>query len=298
VTERGLQALVAGWAVLTGAVIGSFLNVVIARLPAGESVVRPRSRCPGCKSPIAWYDNVPVVSFLLLRARCRRCRQPISWEYPLVELLAAVAAWLAFRRHGLDPAALAEFAFLALLLALTFIDLHHFALPFELSVPLLALALLAGPLGLSAVPGAAGLRLHGPGGELSALSSAVLGAAVGGGFLWLVWFVAEKILKKEAMGLGDAVLLAGLGAWLGLRALLPILLLASIQGSVVGIALELLGKGQKGRPPGAPPPAEDAEWIPPRHSVPFGPFLAAAALEWLYLAGPLCRLVPILEPFR
>jgi len=185
----------------------------------------------------------------------------------------------------------------ALLLALTFIDIDHFSLPFELTIPTLALALVASPLGLGAVPGATGLRLHGPDGELSALSSAVLAAALGGGFFWLVSTVGEKLLKKEAMGLGDAMLLAGLGGWLGLRALLPVVLLASIQGSVVGIALELLGKGQKGRAPDAPPPASEDDWVPPRHSVPFGPFLAAAALEWLYASGWLARTIPLLEPF-
>jgi leader peptidase (prepilin peptidase)/N-methyltransferase len=296
-TERGLQALLAGWVVLVGAVVGSFLNVVIARLPAGESVVRPRSRCPECKSPIAWYDNVPVLSFLLLRARCRRCGKPISWRYPLVEALAAGAAWLAFRRHGLDPAALTEFAFVALLLALTFIDIDHFLLPHALTVPALVLALAASPLGLAAVRGATGLRLHGADGELSAFSSAVLAAAVGGGLFWLISFGAERLLRREAMGLGDAVLLAGLGGWLGLRALLPVILLASLQGSVVGIALELLGKGQKGRAPDAPPPTSDDDWVPPRHSVPFGPFLVAAALEWLYGSGWLARAISLLQPF-
>src|SRR5512145_1441347 len=99
-----LRVLMALWAALFGATVGSFLNVVVARLPAGESVVHPRSRCPRCRSPIAWYDNVPVLSWLLLRARCRACGSPISARYPLVELAGAGAAWLAVARHGLTTA--------------------------------------------------------------------------------------------------------------------------------------------------------------------------------------------------
>lgn len=296
-TERAARAVLAVWALVTGAVIGSFLNVVIARVPAGQSVVRPRSRCPRCERPIPWYDNIPVVSFLLLRARCRGCRQPISWRYPLVEALGAGAAWLAFARHGLSLAALAEFTLVALLLALSFIDLDSWLLPFELTIPLLVLGLAASPFGLSAVPGATGLRLLDDDGALSALSSALLAAAAGGGFFWLVSWVGEKLLRKEALGLGDVVLLAGLGAWSGLRALLPIVLLASVQGSVVGIALALAGRGQPGPAPDAPPAASDDAWIPPRNAVPFGPFLAVAAVEWLYLSGALARLVPLFEPF-
>ena len=103
-----LPPLAAAWAACLGAVVGSFLNVVIARLPRGESVVRPRSRCPRCGAAIAWYDNVPVLSWILLRARCRACRAPISWRYPLVEALAAGAALAAFFRHGLGAAFAAE----------------------------------------------------------------------------------------------------------------------------------------------------------------------------------------------
>jgi len=280
-----LRWLATAWVVLLGAVLGSFLNVVIARVPAGLSVVRPASRCPRCGASIAWYDNVPIVSFLLLRARCRRCRAPISWRYPLVEALGAGAAYLALHRHGLSVAAVAELVFVLLLLALTFIDLDTWLLPFALTIPLLAAGLLASASGVGAA---------------SSLRSAALGAAVGGGFFWAISFVAGKLLRKEALGLGDVWLLAGLGAWLGARALLPVVLLASTQGAVVGIVQVLLGRGQPGpeeRKEAAPPDGEEAEWIPPRHAVPFGPFLAAAALEWLYLSAPLARAIPLFEPF-
>jgi leader peptidase (prepilin peptidase)/N-methyltransferase len=137
-------------------------------------------------------------------------------------------------------------------------------------------------------------------GAASSLRSAALGAAVGGGVFWVISFTAEKLLRKEALGLGDAWLLSGIGAWLGAPALLPVVLLASTQGAVVGIVQVLLGRGQPG--PGerkGAPKADggDEEWIPPRHAVPFGPFLAAGALEWLFLAGPLARAIPLFEPF-
>lgn len=286
--------LLAAYAALLGAVVGSFLNVVIARVPAGESVVRPRSRCPRCRRPIAWYDNLPVVSWLALRGRCRGCALPISARYPLVELAGGALAWAAVHRHGFGAAALAEFAFTALLLALAAIDLDTWLLPNALTWPLIALGLLAAALGLAAAP---------------SLRSAAWGAGLGFGAFFLVSFLGEKVMKKEALGFGDVWLLAGLGAWLGALALLPVVLLASTQGAVVGIALVLLGKGQPGPPepagadgPAAAPEAggagDDDDWVPPRNAVPFGPFLVAAALEWLWFSGALARAVPIFEAFR
>jgi leader peptidase (prepilin peptidase)/N-methyltransferase len=287
--------LLTAWTALAGAAVGSFLNVVIARVPAGESVVRPRSRCPRCKAEIAWYDNVPVLSWLLLRARCRRCKAAIPLRYPLVELLGGGAAVLALLRHGPSLAALAEFAFAALLLALAFIDVDTWLLPHALTWPTIALGLAASAAGAAAAPG---------------LGSSAWGAAVGFAAFAAVALLGEKVLKKEAMGWGDVWLLAGLGAFLGLRALLPVVLLASIQGAIVGIALIVLGRAQKGpeapstaAAPGGPPagpggeqPEED--WVPPRNAVPFGPFLVLGALEWLYLGDLVARIVPGLGVFR
>ncbi len=204
------HALLAAWAALVGAVVGSFLNVVIARVPAGQSIVKPRSRCPRCGSAIAWYDNVPVVSWLLLRARCRSCGEGISWRYPLVELLGGAAGLLALERHGFSARAAAELAFVALLLALAFIDLDTWLLPNALTWPLLALGLVAAPLRLSSAPSS---------------GSALAGAAVGFGAFYAVAVIGEKVLHREAMGFGDVWLLAGLGAWSGAAALLPIVLL-------------------------------------------------------------------------
>lgn len=279
--EGALRLAIAVWAAVVGAAVGSFLNVVIARVPEGESVVRPRSRCPACRTPIAWYDNLPVVSWLVLRGRCRACGARISPRYVVVELLGAGAALLAWSRHGLTPAALVELAFVGFLLALSFIDLDRWELPHELTRPLIVLGLAGSAVGFTAAPG---------------LRSSAIGAAVGFGAFWLVMRLGPLLLKREAMGLGDVWLVAGLGAYLGAGALLPVVMLASIQGSVVGLALIALGRSQPGPDPARPP--ADGEWVPPRHGVPFGPFLALGALEWLFLGEWLARLVPALEIYR
>jgi leader peptidase (prepilin peptidase)/N-methyltransferase len=301
-----LRPFALAWAAFAGAAIGSFLNVVIARVPAGESVVHPRSRCPRCHTPIAWYDNLPVISWVLLRARCRSCKAPISVRYPVVELLGGAAALAAVARHGFSLAALAEFAFVALLIALSAIDLDTWLLPHALTWPLIALGLGGALLGAGAAP---------------SFRSAAYGAGVGFTLFAAVAVFGEKVLKKEAMGWGDVWLLAGLGAFLGLKALLPVVLLASLQGAIVGIVLIVAGRAQPG--PASPPPApadhdipvppepaaapaaepgdseeDEDDWVPPKNAVPFGPFLAAGALEWLWGAELLSRAVPFLDAFR
>ncbi|MFO0583143.1 MAG: prepilin peptidase [Anaeromyxobacter sp.] len=270
-----------GWVALAGATFGSFLNVVIARVPLGQSVVSPRSRCPRCGTPIAWYDNLPIVSWALLRARCRACRAPISVRYPLVEAAGAAAAAGALARHGPTGAAAAELALVLLLLALALIDLDTWLLPYPLTLPLIAAGLLASWAGLAP---AGGWR------------PALLGAAAGFGAFAAVSWLGAKLARKEALGFGDVWLLSGLGAWFGALALLPIVMLASIQGSVVGIALILLGRAQKGEEGGGE--AQPDGWVPPRNAVPFGPFLVLGALEWLYAADVLASWVPALGLFK
>jgi len=281
VSDDVLLLLVALWVALVGGAVGSFLNVVIARVPAGESVVSPGSRCPRCRRPIAWYDNIPVLSWIVLRGRCRRCGTGIALRYPLVELLGAAAALAAWWRHGLSAAAAAELLLVATLLALAFIDLDTWLLPHALTWPLIPLGVGAAALGVGP---AAGWR------------GAALGAAIGFGLFATLSVVAEKVMKKEALGFGDVWLLAGLGAWLGVAALLPVILLASIQGAVVGIALLALGRAEKGPDGGGA--AQPDGWVPPRNAVPFGPFLVLAALEWLYGAGVIAAAVPALDVFR
>jgi leader peptidase (prepilin peptidase)/N-methyltransferase len=292
VSDAFPEIVLAACALFLGGSLGSFLNVVVARVPAGLSVVHPRSRCPRCLTPIAWYDNVPVLSWLVLRARCRACGLPISARYPLVELAGAAAAVLALRRHGFGAEAGAELAFVALLLALALIDLDTWLLPNSLTWPLLGGGLLLSVLGVTPAGGA---------------EPALYGAGVGFAVFAAIAFVGEKVFKREAMGFGDVWLLAGLGAFLGVKALLPLVLLASLQGTLVGVALALLGKLPRGEDSTATSTAtstpargdgDDDDWVPPRNAVPFGPFLVAGALEWLYLGDRIARLVPTLELFR
>ena len=287
--DGSLRLAIEVWVVALGAALGSFLNVVVARVPAGESVVRPGSRCPRCRAPIAWYDNVPVLSWLVLRGRCRRCGVAIPLRYPAVELAGAAAAWLAWRRHGLSLPFAAELAFVDLLLALALIDLATWLLPHALTWPVIALGLAAAWAGAAPAP---------------TLVASAIGAGAGFATFSLVALIGRLVAKKEALGFGDVWLLAGLGAWLGAPALLPVVLLASLQGSVYGLALVALGRSEPGPPP-APEPAperpegqEEEEWVPPRHAVPFGPFLVAGALEWLYLGGWLVSRFPGLDVFR
>lgn len=256
------------FAFVFGALVGSFLNVVIARVPKRLSIVRPRSFCPSCRTPIRARDNVPILSWLLLRGRCRSCGVRISPRYPFVELAVALLAVAVLRRFGPTPWALAVFAFVAALVALTYIDLDHWLLPRSITIPFIALG-----LGASFLPG-------GPG-----IASAAMGAAVGFGAFVLLGWLAERILKKEALGGGDVWLLAMIGAWLGLRSLLPVVLLASVQGALVGGILLLATR--RHRKTAMPPPRptgdpEVDEWEPPEGAVPFGPFLALGAAEYLF----------------
>lgn len=289
-------------AFLVGLIVGSFLNVVIARVPEGLSIVQPRSRCPGCKQPIAWYDNVPILSWVVLGARCRHCRLPIPVRYPAVELMTALLALAIAREYPPGPWAVALFVFVGLLVAATYIDLDHWIIPHVLTWPGIVIGLVAGRWA--------------PGREWA---DALWGALGGFGIFALVGVVGSRVFKKEALGQGDWWFLAMIGAFLGWKALLPVILLASLQGAVVGILLIVLGRGEPGEdggaetapptepadlaPPSADVPASPAEdrtppsdaaaegtgdadeddWVPPKNAVPFGPFLALAALEQLFL---------------
>lgn len=240
--------------VLFGAVIGSFLNVCIYRIPREESIVRPRSRCPRCGAAIAWYDNIPILSWLLLRGRCRRCAGRISPRYLLVETLTAllfVAVWL---RYGWDLRTVIYWLFVAGLILGTFVDLDHLIIPDRVT-----LGGMAAGLALSAAAPA----LHGAVSWLDGLSRSVLGMAVGLGSLWLVAELGRRAFKKEAMGLGDVKLLGAIGAFLGWRAVLFCLVISSLTGSVVGLYLIFrLGR----------------EW---QSRIPYGPYLALAAVLWI-----------------
>ncbi len=232
---------------MLGLIVGSFLNVVVHRLPRGGSLWRPRSSCPYCRGPVLARDNVPLVSFLLLRGRCRHCRAPISWRYPALEALTGVLFAACAWRFGPSPEALAAAILCSLLVALAAIDLEHFLLPDKLTLP----GILAG-LALS-------LWLPRPG-----FLAAAVGAVAGAGLLILVinfwfWFRGE-----EGMGLGDVNMLALIGAFLGWKGALVALVAAALAGALTGLVLIAAGRMER------------------KSRLPFGAFLAAGALFALF----------------
>lgn len=248
-------------AFLFGLCIGSFLNVLIHRLPRGEGL-GGRSRCPHCSATLAWHDLVPVLSFAVLRARCRGCRAPIAWRYPLVELVTGLLALAVLDRFGPTAAGALYFAFGAALIAVTFIDLDFRIIPDVITLPGVA-------VGLAAVAGAhltARAGLEAPALLVSPLR-ALLGAAGGAAGLWLVARVYHLVTRVEGLGFGDVKLAALLGAFLGGGGVFLTIFLAAVAGSLVGVALIAAGRGT------------------PRTALPFGTFLAPAGLFVLFY-GP------------
>ena len=253
--------------------IGSFLNVVIHRLPimlqrewdaeiTGEmptdayNLITPHSQCPHCQHLIAWYENIPLLSyFLLLRAKCSQCKTPISMRYPLVEALAAVISVPIVFTFGFNAITLYVLVFSWILIALTFIDLDHFLLPDKLTLPLLWIGLLLNTQN-----------------TFTSLESAVYGAAAGYLSLWSIYWAFKLATGKEGMGYGDFKLLAALGAWMGITALPIILLLSSVSAVVIALILALLKKQQLDKP------------------IPFGPYLTIAGFVSLLWGEQLTQL--------
>ena len=232
---------------LFGLCVGSFLNVVIARIPAGRSIAHPGSACPLCGVAIRWYDNLPVLSYIMLGGRCRACHAPISWRYPVVELICGALFAAAYLRFGPGTQLVATLVLLSTLIAITGIDVDHQIIPDVLSIPGIALGLLA-----SLAPGAIGLR------------DSALGTLLGGG-VFIVIIVASAIaLGQPGMGVGDVKLGAMLGAFLGWKLVLLSILLSVLIGGP--LAATLLATGRKGR----------------KDPLPFGPFLAAGGVISLF----------------
>lgn len=290
------------WMVLVaffGASLGSFANVVAYRVPLGRSVVRPASSCPACGAKVPWWGNVPVLGWAFVRARCTSCAAPISARYPLVELamgLLAVALWLHLAGGPeLVPGArlarvLVPFVLLLVfvggLVALTLIDLDWFLLPDVITLPLTGLGLLAA-LAVAPQPGPA-LATH------PTMLAAALGAVLGALVPWVVMRLYGAMTGREGLGGGDWKLLMAIGAWLGVGAL-PFVVFA---GSLQGLAAALIFRRDFARAslpplPGEAPtesaaaPAEAVSFR--RLAVPFGPFLALAAVEWLFFRADLAR---------
>ena len=238
------------FATVLGALVGSFLNVVILRLPEeGESIVFPPSHCPQCQALIRWYDNIPIISFLMLGGRCRRCRKPISWQYPAVELLMALLSFALFRSFGLGAPFFVYFVFCAALLAIIFIDFYHQIIPDVISLPGIILGFAASFL----LPG------------LSWQDSA-LGVLLGGGIFYAIAAGYYLLTRRAGMGGGDIKLLAMIGAFLGWKALPFVIFASALMGSVIGIGAMI--KQKKGG----------------KTVIPYGPFLAVASYLYLFFA--------------
>ena len=236
--------IVAAFAGVLGAIIGSFLNVVIHRVPLEQSIVFPNSACPSCRTPLRAYDNIPIVSFMILGGRCRSCRNPISIRYPIVEALTALLFVAVAMRDGASYALPFDLAFVAALIALIFIDAEHMILPNVITYPgiifavltRIALPYLAGPAQFDDLPGLMARMPQLPLWSVS-LIGAALGALVGGGSLWLMGFLWEKLRGVEAMGLGDVKMMFMVGAYLGWRLAVLTIFFGVFTGSVAGIAV-------------------------------------------------------------
>jgi leader peptidase (prepilin peptidase)/N-methyltransferase len=262
-----LDALVFAYITAIGACVGSFVNVVVSRLPEALSVVRPRSRCPQCLQPLAWYDNVPVLSYVLLRGRCRACHKRIALRYVLVEVLAAGLFAALYVRFGLSWPLAVWLPLSAALLAITFLDIDHWWVPDSITYPGMAYA-----LATQLLPGRMGLV------------QAALGL-VPALLLFGVGWVFERVTKKEGMGLGDIKLLAMLGLALGIADSFTLLMLAALQGAAMGTLIIATGGHKDATAAGGAIPVAlaDDDWEPHPHAVPFGPFLALATFEVVLL---------------
>jgi leader peptidase (prepilin peptidase)/N-methyltransferase len=228
-----------------GACIGSFLNVVIHRVPLEESIVFPNSRCPSCGAVIAFYDNIPVLSWALLGAKCRGCKERISFRYPAVELLTALL-WVAVAMHdGLSVALPFDLVFVSALLALIFIDAEHMILPNVITYPgivfavvaRVAIPLLSRGLHFDDLPSLANGAFAGRPFWITSLAGAAIGALIGGGSLWLMGWTWEKLRGVEAMGLGDVKMMFMVGAYLGWRLTILTIFIGVLTGSIIGIVL-------------------------------------------------------------
>jgi len=251
-------------ALLLGLVIGSFLNVVIVRLPQGGSIAIPRSQCPNCKQLIHWYDNIPILSYLFLRGRCRRCKQRISLRYPFVEALSGVVCVLLYLKLGLTLDWAILFAFSASLIVLAFIDFDHRILPDRITlngiwIGILVSVYLAQPSPLvSRLFRSVGIDWANP--RLIALVGSLLGAVVGGGLLWGVAEAYLRLRGIEGMGFGDVKMRAMVGAFLGAPLALLTIMIGSLLGSIVGLLFIRLANKTR------------------EYELPFGTFLSFAGI--------------------
>lgn len=238
-----------------GLLFGSFANVCIARIPNNQSVVTPGSRCPKCGTPIEWYDNIPLLSYALLKGKCRKCKTQVSFQYPLVEFSTGLAFVFVAMHLQFTPLLPFYLLFTLALIIISFIDYYHQIIPDVFSFGIIILG-----VGLASFSEALGPDVK------SRLVNSVLGMVVGGGSLFALGFVGEKIMHKESMGGGDIKLMAGIGAMFGWESAISVLFIASLIGSVIGVTLILSKKIER------------------TGYIPFGPFIAAAS--YLYMLVP------------
>ena len=246
-----MSPVIVNWYVFfIGTCIGSFLNVCIYRLPAGKSIVRPASACPACGSAIRWYDNIPLISYLILRGRCRNCNASISIRYPIIELLCGLFAMASWMHYGQGLEALIYFILIAALVTIAFIDIDHRIIPDIISLPGIPLGFLSSFI----LP------------QLK-WSDSLIGIAAGGGSLLAIAWGYQLFTGKDGMGGGDIKLLAMIGAFLGWKGVLFTIMASSLVGSLVGLLVMLRS-------------AKDMKM-----ALPFGPFLAMGAIAYIFL-GP------------
>ena len=230
-----------------GLLLGSFANVVIVRLPRGESVVRPRSHCRSCQSLVKWFDNIPVFSWIILRGKCRQCHESISWKYPLVELLMGILFASTFYHLGWQWFTLEVLLFVFCVVIASFIDFDHYILPDVFTLSGIVVCLVGAALNPERT-----------------FLDALLGLLMGGGSLWAVAYIYYAWKKVEAMGGGDIKLLAWIGALLGWKGIPFVILIASLLGSVVGVIVSLKAKSGL------------------QTKIPFGPYLALGTLLYIF----------------
>jgi leader peptidase (prepilin peptidase)/N-methyltransferase len=264
--------LIAFFVFLFGLIIGSFLNVCILRIPGGKSIVMPASACPKCGTPIRPYDNIPVLSYLLLGGKCRKCRTTISPMYPLVELLTGLLFLACYKAFGLSAETLKWAAFSAIMIVLVFTDLRERILPDVVNYTGFALGLVFSLFTKSSDGTALWLANRAfdfpPPAPFISITDALLGAAVGSGLLWLVSEAYFRIRGREGMGLGDVKMMLMAGAFLGVKRILLTIFTGSILGSLLGVAFILARRKDSG------------------YELPFGTFLGMAALLVVFFGTP------------
>ena len=241
------EYLIFVYAVVLGMCVGSFLNVCIYRLPVSKSIVHPGSECPECGNPIRFYDNIPVISYLILRGRCRHCRTRISIRYALVEIITGFFAFCVLIEFGTSAQALIYFVFIAALMVVVFIDIDHKIIPNRITLPGIPICFAAS----FALPG-------------MTIQDSLLGILTGGGSLFIIAWGDKKITRNEGMGGGDIKLLAMIGALIGWKGVLFTIYFASILGTCVGLVLILQRKKNL------------------KFAIPFGPFLSIGAIIYVF----------------